>query len=288
MDKMNKDAFRRILEAYPGRDPKDRAYVNLAIDRMWLTLQHLPVGSGQERLVDVGSGSGMMGPAYINLWNYGEVSLLGYDVVPNGTVERLDDQGKTHRFSTFQANIELDRFPVPDESFDTVVCTDVFEHLIFDPMFAMNEICRILKPGGVALIAVPNAVSDEILTFLLNNRQPGFLRHYLSDALVDGRRDLGTVYNLGHFHEYTAPELAGLAKACGFEIQSMAAFNYRNPEYDDFKFRLLKTVIGWLWPRSVRLRGEEMVGVFRKTSYTPLEQLPDRYPSPLYAPMSRA
>ncbi|MCB1070466.1 MAG: class I SAM-dependent methyltransferase [Kiritimatiellae bacterium] len=284
---MTKETFRSILESFPAQGPKEKAYIRLAIDRMWLTLQHLPRGTGTEHLMDVGSGSGLMGPAYIKMWGYGQVSLLGYDVEAEGELVFSDQDGQSYRFPTHQANIELDRFPVPDESVDTVVCTDVFEHLIFDPMFAMNEICRILKPGGVALLSVPNAVSDEVLTFLLNNRQPGFLRNYLSDALMDGSRDLGTVYNLGHFHEYTAPELAGLAKACGFEVQSLSAFNYREPEFNDLRFRLMKRMVGWLWPRSVRLRGEELVGVFRRTSYTPLDQLPDRYPRPLYSRMSR-
>ncbi|HMP90924.1 MAG TPA: methyltransferase domain-containing protein [Kiritimatiellia bacterium] len=284
---MTKKAFQQILGSFPDQGPKDRAYIRLAMDRMWLTLQHLPKGTGVEHLVDVGSGSGLMGPAYIRMWNYGKVSLLGYDVKSGGSVERSDDTGRKYSFDTYHANIELDRFPMDDNAADAVVCTDVLEHLIFDPMFAMNEICRILKPGGIALIAVPNAVSDEVMSFLLNNRQPGFLRHYISDALIDGRRDLGTVYNLGHFHEYTAPELVRLAKACGFHVENITAFNYREPEYNDIKMRMLRNIVRLLWPRSVRLRGEELAGLFRKQSYTPLDQIADRYPAPLYSTMSR-
>ena len=43
---------------------------------------------------------------------------------------------------------------LPDSVADTVLCTDVLEH-IFEPQQTWNEIARILKPGGKAIIGVP-------------------------------------------------------------------------------------------------------------------------------------
>lgn len=40
---------------------------------------------------------------------------------------------------------------IPDQTFDIVFCSDVFEH-INRPWLAANEICRILKPNGYALV----------------------------------------------------------------------------------------------------------------------------------------
>jgi SAM-dependent methyltransferase len=46
------------------------------------------------------------------------------------------------------------RLPYPDGSFDTVLCTQVLEH-VPDAELAMAEIARVLRPGGHALVTVP-------------------------------------------------------------------------------------------------------------------------------------
>jgi SAM-dependent methyltransferase len=48
------------------------------------------------------------------------------------------------------------RTSLPDSSCDAAVCFEVLEHLI-DPLRALAEILRVLKPGGVAMLSVPNA-----------------------------------------------------------------------------------------------------------------------------------
>ena len=43
---------------------------------------------------------------------------------------------------------------VPDQSFDVVICCDVLEH-VPDDASAFREICRVLRPGGTAILTVP-------------------------------------------------------------------------------------------------------------------------------------
>lgn len=45
-------------------------------------------------------------------------------------------------------------FPLPDAAFDSVLCSDVMEH-IADPFAFMHETARVLKPGGDLLLMVP-------------------------------------------------------------------------------------------------------------------------------------
>lgn len=45
-------------------------------------------------------------------------------------------------------------FPLPDATFDTVLCSDVLEH-IAEPAAFLREAARVLKPGGTLLLMVP-------------------------------------------------------------------------------------------------------------------------------------
>lgn len=54
------------------------------------------------------------------------------------------------------AKIKMDVHAIPfdDNTFDAAMCNHVMEHVEND-IRAMNEICRVLKPGGWAIMQVP-------------------------------------------------------------------------------------------------------------------------------------
>jgi glycosyltransferase involved in cell wall biosynthesis/SAM-dependent methyltransferase len=58
-----------------------------------------------------------------------------------------------------QANLD-EPLPCADASFDVVVCTEVLEH-IRKPQAAIDEFFRVLRPGGVLLISVPDLAIEE-------------------------------------------------------------------------------------------------------------------------------
>jgi SAM-dependent methyltransferase len=53
---------------------------------------------------------------------------------------------------------DLEQIPFGDNVFDAVVCLGVIEYLDSDE-HALREMWRVLKPGGIAVIATPNAIS---------------------------------------------------------------------------------------------------------------------------------
>jgi len=50
------------------------------------------------------------------------------------------------------------RFPFRDSSFDVVIALELLEHM-FNPYKTMEEIKRVLKPNGYAIISMPNTAS---------------------------------------------------------------------------------------------------------------------------------
>jgi SAM-dependent methyltransferase len=90
------------------------------------------------------------------LWD-NRADLVGKDVLDVGVIIRREWVGAGYRtFGERDADIIGDiQAPVLDtERFDAVLCTEVLEH-VPDPMQAMREIHRVLRPGGVALLSSP-------------------------------------------------------------------------------------------------------------------------------------
>lgn len=92
------------------------------------------------RVLDVGAGIGR----YRRLFDHCKYEAHDFGEEPStrGKYTQLDHQSDVTSIS------------VPDESFDVVLCTEVLEH-IPDPVKAMGEIARILRPNGRLLLSAP-------------------------------------------------------------------------------------------------------------------------------------
>ena len=277
-----KGKFFRLLDSLEKVDVDHEKYIARAKLRGWETFQYLQAGDGK-RLLDVGSASGLYVPAYYDVFHYKDVAVIGLDSQPNESKEiRLAD-GSCYSYHSHCCDIETASWPIDADQFDTVVCTEVLEHMVFDPVFVMNEICRVLKPGGEALITIPNAGSDNCLCFLINNMQPGMLRTYFTHPLSSRKeRDVRTIRGLCHFHEYTGPELRCLALACGFKIKEFRGISPLPPLINFTKLKILKFIVHVLFPRSKRVREDHLLAVLTKERYTPVDALKNRFPEPLY------
>ncbi|MBO0823340.1 MAG: class I SAM-dependent methyltransferase [Actinobacteria bacterium] len=98
--------------------------------------------------------------------------------------------------------------PFPDGAFDIVIASEVLEHIDAD-QDAMNEIARVLRPGGVAAVTVPAWLPERICWLLsddYHNVPGGHLRIFTLLELETKLRRAGlNVARHHHAHGLHAP-----------------------------------------------------------------------------------
>ena len=122
-------------------------------------------------------------------------------------------------------NIEEEEFPFADGMFDLVLCCEIIEHLLRDPLHALRQIARVLRPGGALVLTTPNVGRLENVTRLL----AGINVH----DQYSGHGPYGR-----HNREYTRQELELLLRYAGFEVESLASadvYPNRAAEFADWR-----------------------------------------------------
>jgi ubiquinone/menaquinone biosynthesis C-methylase UbiE len=92
--------------------------------------------------------------------------------------------------------------PLPDHSIDAVMCTEVLEH-IPDPLGAIREFSRLIKPGGYLLITAPFA---SLTHFAPYHFASGLSRFFYEKHLPDNHFEIIDLQLNGNFFEYVAQE----------------------------------------------------------------------------------
>ncbi len=80
-----------------------------------------------------------------------------YGLIYDELVEKsvgCDIEGCIHDQSRIDVFSSVDALPFADNEFDTVLCTEVLEH-VPNAWNGFSEIARVLKPGGYAIVTVP-------------------------------------------------------------------------------------------------------------------------------------
>ncbi|MHA2283335.1 MAG: methyltransferase domain-containing protein [Promethearchaeota archaeon] len=123
-----------------------------------------------------------------------------------------------------QAKIE--NIPVADNTYDIVTLLEVFEHFA-DPMIALQEVKRVLKPGGILFIETPN-----YLRFYLMEKYFVFLKQiYLKikrKHTDSWARDLPW-FPFDHLYHWTPKTLLSMLNKAGFKhnkIHFIPNYNY--------------------------------------------------------------
>jgi len=120
---------------------------------------------------------------------------VGVDILPVNINRALDNMPDipevTTKLDYYVADIES--LPFEDKEFETVIITETLEHLI-RPRKGLEEVHRVLKDGGKALISVPNGVDRQPThynTFNIAGLQEIMQDLFTTESLES---DFGTIY----------------------------------------------------------------------------------------------
>lgn len=120
---------------------------NSQIRDVWVAkvLADLPRGW---RLLDAGAGECQYKK------HCGHLAYVAQDIAVYDASNRVGFQNPGWSFSQIDIICDIIKIPEPDASFDAVLCTEVFEHLP-DTVRALEELVRLLKPGGMLITTAP-------------------------------------------------------------------------------------------------------------------------------------
>jgi ubiquinone/menaquinone biosynthesis C-methylase UbiE len=146
----------------------------------------------QLKFLDIGASSGYMVEA-----------ALAAGLSATGIEPGIDGIAEAEKRGISLVRSTAEQLPFEDDSFDIIHSHHVFEHVAF-PMKAASEAYRVLKPGGVILIEVPNQF-----------RNIRFFRDQLLGRVSVRERNVRSIHHLSFFSMST---MASLLKKSGFNM----------------------------------------------------------------------
>ena len=179
-----------------------KSYFETSIERYTFTLQ-LVLGHTEKeikKVLELGCSPGHLGMA---------LDAMGLDVYgidlnkeylykyPKSFIEKLHIK---------QCNFENDVIPYHDNEFDCVIFTEVLEHIaIKHPVKILEEIKRLLSPGGILILSTPNVSTIGNVFALMHG----------DNVFWDPKIFYGSTDR--HNREYTPKEVFSLLQDAGFQ-----------------------------------------------------------------------
>ena len=220
--------MRNAEEFYKGLHKADDAYsagtyyfkslYRSSVLRCWLQERQ----GSKLRILDVGCGKGLFALNFVRElrahWNFSDIAVTGTDLIrsPGDFFEEVDPG-----FRFVQHDADGKALPFGDRGFDFLSCNHVLEH-IFETEQLLREFRRVLHPGGLCLISVPNLSAWINRAASLFAGQPlgselgtekvtyGFWPSFLQRKLEPFRPS-------GHIRDFTPRGLRDLTAHCGFK-----------------------------------------------------------------------
>lgn len=101
-----------------------------------------------------------------------DIHLMGIEVDP-----KLMEMCRKNGIDVHDIDIEHNRFPFADASIDITIINQVIEHTK-EIFWVFSEISRVLSPGGIVIVGVPNLAALHERILMLLGKQPRCIKAF--------------------------------------------------------------------------------------------------------------
>jgi ubiquinone/menaquinone biosynthesis C-methylase UbiE len=170
------------------------------LNKLRCTLQLIQNNTNPGKILDIGCASGWF-LAQIKK-KYPQSKCMGIDIY-----DKAISYGNKLYPELQLANFDAHRLPFDNCSFDIIICTEVLEHVV-SPNQVLQEIKRVLKPEGIAIIEMDTGNSlFRIVWYLWNHLRCG-------------------VWKDAHLHKFNRHKLEKLINTSGLHVVQKKLFCY--------------------------------------------------------------
>lgn len=171
---------------------------NLYRRELWIeaTLKSLPAGT---KLLDAGAGE----TPYKKWCTHLQYTAQDFNQYHGEASSDVGFQMPKWDHSRIDIVSDITAIPVPDGTFDAVLCTEVLEH-VPDPVRAIQELARVVRPGGEIIITAP---FNSLTHFAPYHFSTGFNRFFYEHHFGLLGFEITEMTANGHYVEYIAQEL---------------------------------------------------------------------------------
>lgn len=201
----------------------EKQYLTVHRNRYKVNLECMKRFASGKKVLEIGS----VPCHFTALLAMSEYNVTGVDPKP----ERSERIIQKFSLDVIKCDIEVEALPFNDNSFETIVFSEVIEHMYVNPLYALREIARVLSPGGILLLFTDNLYSARVLkSFVTGNS--------LNDAVKEWTK-LEEIGHRGHIRLYSTKEIFGLLSIAGLTPTQKEYFQYNQ----DLKSRMLYRLI---------------------------------------------
>ena len=212
---------------------------HLPANRHEAVVSYFPIYFHGGAVLEVGAGNGCIAKALLS--SDPDISSYTLSDINDKRLEELKKSVNDSRVQTMKIDVD----DLPDEaqgSFDAVLMIALIEHLI-DPLQAMQNIRKLLKPGGFVIILTPNIAKYTRRIKLLLGQFPSTASK--SEGLTKYSGKPVDLYDEGHLHYFTYGSLSSmLLQRCGYTKVVKTPY----PDGKLFLGRFLHNRLAKLWP----------------------------------------